>query len=84
MRTVAYILPPNIYNKIGREILLGRTFFEVLPPDLAILTIITFLYFSIGTVLLKRAENNLRSMEDGKLGEVSISRKSISINCKTL
>lgn len=61
MRTAAYILPLTYTIKIGREILLGRTFFEVLP-DLAILTIITFLYFSIGTVLLKRAENNLRSM----------------------
>ncbi|WP_232054784.1 ABC transporter permease [Thermococcus sp. 2319x1] len=60
MRTVAYILPLTYTIKIGREILLGRTFFEVLP-DLAILTIITFLYFSMGTVMLKRAENNLRS-----------------------
>ncbi|AFK22508.1 ABC transporter permease [Pyrococcus sp. ST04] len=59
VRIVAYAIPLSYTIKIGRGILQGRTFFEVLF-DFAILTIITFLYFSIGAVLLKRAENNLR------------------------
>lgn len=59
VKTVAYTIPLSYTIKIGREILQGRTFFEILF-DFAILTIITSMYFFIGTTLLKRAENNLR------------------------